>query len=102
MDRVRNEEVRRKAGIEIGNWRVEWIREYSAFVHMERMVEYVMARIEGVDGGSKWRAGTMENEVRLDGWCERGLREQRNDGGGCASMRETLKRVESPGISVTE
>ena len=24
----------------------------------------------GVDGGSKWRAGTRETEVRLDGWCE--------------------------------
>ena len=23
---------------------------------------------KGVDGGSKWRAGTRQNEVRLDRW----------------------------------
>ena len=26
---------------------------------------------KGVDSGSKWRVGTRETEVRLDGWCER-------------------------------
>ena len=31
---------------------------------------------KGVDGGSKLRAGTRETEVRLDGWCEGGLRQQ--------------------------
>ena len=36
----------------------------------------------GVDGGSKWRAGTREAEIGLDGWCEDGLGQQRNDGGG--------------------
>ena len=35
-----------------------------------------------VDGRSQWRTGTRETEVRLDGWCEGGLRQQRNDGGG--------------------
>ena len=40
----------------------------------------------------------METEVRLDGWCEGGVRQQRNDGGGCATMREGLESVESPGI----
>ena len=43
---------------------------------------------KGVDGGSKWRACTRETEVRLNGWCEGGLGQQRNDGGGCASMRK--------------
>ena len=40
----------------------------------------------------------------MDGgwWCEGGLRPQRNDGGGCATMRERSKRVESPGTFVTE
>ena len=52
---------------------------------------------KSVDGGSKWRAGKRESEVRLDGWCEGGHMQQRNDGGGCASMRERSKRVESPG-----
>ena len=57
---------------------------------------------EGVDGGSKWGTGTRETEVRLDGWCEGGFRQQRNDGGGCATMRERPERVESPGTYVTE
>ena len=59
-----------------------------------------MAR-RGVDGGSKWRAGTRETEVRLDGWCEGCLRQQRNDGGGCKTMRERSDKVESPGTYVT-
>ena len=50
----------------------------------------------GFDGGSKWTAGTRETEIRLDGWCEGSLRQQRNDGGGCATMRERSERVESP------
>ena len=43
-----------------------------------------------------------ETEVRLDGWCEGGLRQQRNDGRGCATMRERPERVVSPGIYVIE
>ena len=39
---------------------------------------------------------------RLDGWCEGGLRQQRNAGGGCATMRERPERVESPGTYVIE
>ena len=35
----------------------------------------------------------METEVRLDGWCDGGIRQQRNDGGGCTIMREILVRV---------
>ena len=31
----------------------------------------------------------------MDGWCEGGLRQQRNDSGGCVTMRERLERVES-------
>ena len=53
-------------------------------------------------GGSKWTAGTSETEVRLDGWCEDGLGQQRNDSGGWASMRERSERVESPGTYVSE
>ena len=29
-----------------------------------------------------------ETEVRLDGGCEGGVRQQRNDGGGCTTMLE--------------
>ena len=43
-----------------------------------------------------------ETEVRLDGWCEGGLRQQWNDGGGCATMRERPEGVESPGTYVIE
>ena len=57
---------------------------------------------KGVDGRSQLRTGSRETEVRLDGWCEGGLRQQRNDGGGCATMRERLERMESPGTYVTE
>ena len=57
---------------------------------------------KGVDGGSKWRAGTRETEVGPDGWCEGGLRQQRKDGGVYSSMRERSERVESPGTHVTE
>ena len=41
---------------------------------------------KGVDGRSQWRTGTRETEVRLDGRCEGGLRQQRNDGGGCPNL----------------
>ena len=38
--------------------------------------------------------GYTETDVILDGWCEGGLRQQRNDGGGCATMRpETVESV---------
>ena len=35
---------------------------------------------KGVDGRCQWGTGTRETEVRLDGWCEGGLRQQSNDG----------------------
>ena len=47
-------------------------------------------------------AGKRETEVGLDGWCEGGLGQQRNDSGVCASMHERSERVESPGTYVTE
>ena len=43
-----------------------------------------------------------ETEVRLDGWCEGGLKQQRNAGGGCVTMHKRLERAESPGTYVTE
>ena len=39
--------------------------------------------------------GTRETKVRLDGWCEGDLGQQRNDCRGCASMRESSEREES-------
>ena len=58
--------------------------------------------LHDVDGGSEWRAGARETEVRLDGWCKGGVGQQRKDGGGCASMRERSERVDGPGTYVTE
>ena len=57
---------------------------------------------KGVDGGRNWMAGTRETKVSLDAWCDGGLRQQRNDGGGSASMHERSESVESPGTYVTE
>ena len=48
---------------------------------------------KGVDGQSQWGTGTRETEVRLDGWCEGGLRQQRNDGGGCTTMRCGIRHM---------
>ena len=52
------------------------------FGHVERMDECCMYGQKGVDGRSKWRVGTRETEVRLDGLCEGGLGQQKNVGGG--------------------
>ena len=41
-------------------------------------------------------------EVWLDGWCEGGFGQQRNDGGGRASMPKRSKRVKGPSTYVTE
>ena len=43
-----------------------------------------------------------KTEVRLDGWCEGGLRQQRNDGGGWVTKLGRSQKVESPGTYVTE
>ena len=48
------------------------------------------------------RTVTRETAVSLDGWCEGGLGQQRNDGGACSSIRERSERVERPGTYVTE
>ena len=42
----------------------------------------------------------MEGGVRLDGLCEGGLGQQKDDCRGCATMRERLEGVESPGAYV--
>ena len=105
MDRVRNEEVRWRAGIEKKLASRADQRVLRWFGRLERMeVPYGQ---KGVDGRSQWRTSTRETEVRLDGWCEGWclfLRQQRNEGGGCATMRERLERMhmESPGTYVTE
>ena len=101
MDRVRNEEVRRRAGIERELPSRADQRVLRWFGRVERMDEYRMARrvlMAEVSGGRVRR----RPRLGLDGWCEDCLRQQRNDGGGCATMRERSERVESPGTYVTE
>ena len=102
MDRVRNAEVRRRAGIlsEFASRADQRVLRW--FGHVERMAEYRMARrvlMAEVRGG---RVRSRESEVRLDGWCDGGLGQQRNDGGGCASLRKRSERVKSPGTYATE
>ena len=48
---------------------------------------------KGVDGRSQCGTGTRKTEVRLDGLCEAGLRQQRNDGGGCAKDRKEWRAL---------
>ena len=48
---------------------------------------------KGVDGRSQWGTGTRETEVRLDEWCEGGVRQQRSDGGGCAKDRKAWRAL---------
>ena len=69
MDRVWNEEVRRRAGIEweLASRADQRVLRWTG--HVERMDEYRVARKVLME----WRAGTRETEVRLDGWCEGGL-----------------------------
>ena len=92
MDGVRNEEVRRRAGIErelasTADQRVlRWLRTCGK----NGPVPYGQ---KGVDDRRQWRTGTRETEVRLDGWYKGGLRQQRNDGGGCAKEWRALVHV---------
>ena len=52
-----------------------------------------------MEGGYEYE-GT---EVRLDGWCDGGLMQLRNDGGGCATMRGKIGKSGEPWyIYVTE
>ena len=96
MDRVRNEEVRRRAGIERELASRADQRVLRWFGHVERTDEYRMARrvmMEEVNGGRVRGRPTLG---WMHGWCEGGLGQQRNDGGGRASMRKRSERVESP------
>ena len=82
MDRVRNEEVRRRAGIERELASRPDQRVLRWFGHEKRMDEHRTARRVLMAEVSGRGAGTRETEVRLDGWCEGSLRQQRNGGGG--------------------
>ena len=92
MDTVWNKEVCMRAGIEMELESRADRRVLRWFGRLERMDKYRMARtvlVAEVSGG-------------LDGWCKGGLGQQKNDGEGCASIRERSERVESFGKYVTE
>ena len=80
MDRVRNEEVCRRAGIETEFASIVHQRVMRWFGHVERMVEYCMARrglmveVSGVQVQGRPKFGW------IDGLKVGGLGQQRNDG----------------------
>ena len=102
MDRVWNEEVRWRAGIERELTSRADQRVLRWFGYVYRMDVYrmatrvLMAEVSGGRVRGRPRLGWM------DGWYEGGLGQQRNDGRGSASMRERSVRVKCPGTYVTE
>ena len=71
MDKVRNEEVRRRAGIERELASRADQRVLRWFGHVERMDDYRMARrVLMAEVISQWGTGTRETEVRLRGWMD--------------------------------
>ena len=63
-------------------------------------IEYGLARMVLMVEVSGWQ---VRGRPRL-GWMDgvKVVRQQRNDGGGCATMHERWERVESPGAYGTE
>ena len=90
MDRVGNEEVRRRAGIEMESASRADQRVLRWFGHGERMNEYRMARRVLM---AEVRGGGVRRRPML-GWMDGGVKvalRQRSDGRGCTSMREDRK-----------
>ena len=69
---------------------------------MKRKDEYCTSRTVLMAEVSVGRVRGRPRLGWMDAWCEGFLGQQRNDGGGCASVREGSDRVESPGPYVTE
>ena len=102
MDRVRNEEVYRRARIEIELASRADQRLLRWFGHVERMDDYRMARIKGVM--AEVSGGRVRRRPRL-GWMDGvkvALGNRGMTGLGCATMLERPERLESPGTYVTE
>ena len=68
IDRVGNDEVRRRTGIE---------RELASKAD-QRVLRW-FGHVERIDESESDEAGKRETEVRLHGWCEGGLGQQGND-----------------------
>ena len=84
MDRIRNDKVRMSAGIERESASRADQRVLRWFWHVERLIEYHMAR--RVLMAEKMESGYGQTEVRLDGWRVGGLGRQKDDCVGCATM----------------
>ena len=92
--------MRRRSGIERELASRADQRVLSWFGHVERMDEFRLARMVLMAEGS---GGRVRGRPRL-GWMD-GVKValgNRNDDGGCASMRKRSERVESPSTYVTE
>ena len=100
MDRVRNKEVRRRAGIKKEFASGTDQRVLRWFRHVERMDECRMARRMLMMELSRGRVRRRPRLGRMDG--VKVALGNRGMTGGFASMRERLERVESPGTYVTE
>ena len=96
LDRFRNEKVRKRGRTERQLASRADQRALRWFGHVERMDEYRIARRALT---AEVSAGRVRGRPGL-GWID-GVNvahgQQRNDGGGCASMRERSERLESPG-----
>ena len=97
MDRVRNEEVRRRTGIEMELASRADQRVLRWFGHVERMDDYRMARMVLM---AEVSGGRVRGRPRL-GWMD-GVKVALGNSGGCATMRERPERVESHGTHVIE
>ena len=99
-EKVMNEEVRKRAGIERELASRADQRVLRRFGHVERMDEYRMDRTVLM---AEVSVGWVRGRPRL-GWMDgvNVLWQQRNDSGGCASVRERSERVGSCGTYVTE
>ena len=100
LDGVRNEEVRRRAGIERELASSADQRALRWLGHVEKMDECRMARRVSMTEVSE---GRVRGRPRL-GWMDsvQVALGNRDDGGGCATMRERPERVESPSTYVIE
>ena len=88
MDRVKNQEVRWRAGTEREFASRADQRLMRSFGHVERMGEYRRTRRVLMTDASRGRVRCRPRLGWMDEWLEGGLRQQSDDCGGCATMRE--------------
>ena len=82
MDRIRNEEARKRALIENESASREDQRVLRWPKHVERIDEYRISRRVLMVDVSGERVRGRPRLGWMDPWCDGGLRQQRNDGGG--------------------